>query len=112
MYVQERELEFLQFLDGLTGRLKPMRDAEKALRFALRDTREFFHAAHACLAVVQAGRPHAEIRFAMPKGVAWDRELLFRFIRYQHPPVADTMLLAPLRRRGRTWAAMALERRG
>ena len=111
MYVQERELEFLQFLDGLTGRLKPMRDAEKALRFALRDTREFFHAAHACLAVVQAGRPHADIRFAMPKGVPWDRELLFRFIRYQHPPVADTMLLAPLRRRGRTWAAMALERR-
>ena len=112
MYVQERELEFLQFLDGLAGHLKPMRDAEKAFRFALRGTREFFQAAHGCLAVVQAGRPHAELLFAMPKGVVWDHDLLFRFIRHQHPPVADTMLLAPIRRRGRTWAAMALARSG
>jgi two-component system, NtrC family, sensor kinase len=110
MDVHERELEFLQFLDGLTGHLKPMRDAEKALRFALRDTREFFQAAHGCLAVVPAGRQQAEILFAMPKRVAWDRDLLFRFIRHQHPHVADTMLLAPLRRRGRTWAVLALAR--
>ncbi len=112
MHLHERELEFLRFLDGLTGHLKPMRDPEKALRMALRDTREFFKAGHGCVAVVQAGRPGAELLFAMPRGGVWDHELLVRFIRHQHPRVPDNMLMAPLRRRGRTWAAMALARSG
>src|SRR4051794_5804871 len=112
MHLHDRELEFLQFLDGLAGHLKPMRDAAKALRFALRGTREFFQAEHGCVAVVQAGRSEAELLIATPKGTTWDRDLLFRFIRHQHPHIADTMLLAPIRRRGRTWAAMALGRSG
>jgi two-component system, NtrC family, sensor kinase len=112
MHAQERELEFLRFLDGLTGHLKPMRDAEKALRVALRDTREFFRAEQGCVAVVQGNRRRADLLFAMPKPGVWDHDLLFRFIRHQHPRIPDTMLVAPLRRRDRTWAALALARPG
>jgi two-component system NtrC family sensor kinase len=112
MHVQDGELEFLRFVDGLTGDLKPMRDAEKALRIALRKTREFFGATRGCLAVVEAGRSHAELMLGMPKGGSWDLDLLFRFIRHQHPYVPDNMIVSSLRRRGRTWGAMALVRSG
>jgi two-component system NtrC family sensor kinase len=111
-HAHDQELEFLQFMDDLGDHLTPMREPEKAVRYALRATRDFFGAERGCVAVVPAGRPEAELLFTMPKGAAWDRDLLFRFIRHQHPYVENTMLLAPLRRRGRTWAAIALARSG
>ena len=37
-----RELAALKFIDGLSAHLKDVREPHKALRHALRDTREFF----------------------------------------------------------------------
>jgi two-component system, NtrC family, sensor kinase len=108
----KRELAALKFLDGLTTHLKDVREPHKALRQALRDTREFFQATHACLATLQAGRPAADLLFTLPKQVDWDLGVLTRYIRHTHPPVQRDMLIASVRRRGGAWGAMALIRPG
>ena len=50
-----RELAALKFLDGLSTHLKDVREPHKALRHALRDTREFFGATDGCIATLRAG---------------------------------------------------------
>src|SRR5205809_512163 len=45
-----------------------------------------------------------------PADVAWDRNVLTRFIRHERPPVRVGMLIAPLRRRGAAWGALAVMR--
>src|SRR2546425_13127630 len=96
----KRELAALKFLDGLAAHLKDVREPQKALRHALRDTREFFQATHGCIATLHAGRPEAELRFTLPKHADWDLGVLTRYIRHTHPPVQRDMLIASLRRRG------------
>ena len=51
----QRELAALKFIDGLSAHLKDVREPHKALRHALRDTREFFRATHGCIATLRAG---------------------------------------------------------
>jgi two-component system NtrC family sensor kinase len=108
----QRELAALKFLDGLAAHLKDVREPHKALRHALRDTRDFFQAAHGCIATLHAGRPEAELRFTLPKRADWDLGVLTRYIRHTHPPVQRDMLIASLRRRGGAWGAIALIRPG
>src|SRR3989441_8330141 len=110
--VMKRELAALKFLDGLAAQLKDVREPDKALRHALRDTREFFQATHGCIATLHAGRPEAELRFRLPKHADWDLGVLTRYIRHTHPPVQRDMLIASLRRRGGAWGAIALIRPG
>ena len=110
--VMKRELAALKFLDGLAAQLKDVREPDKALRHALRDTREFFQATHGCIATLHAGRPEAELRFTLPKHADWDLGVLTRYIRHTHPPVQRDMLIASLRRRGGAWGAIALIRPG
>jgi two-component system, NtrC family, sensor kinase len=112
MLPPERELEFLKFLDRLSTHLKQMRDTRKALRHSLRDAREFLTATHGCLAVLQGGPPDAHLLFAIPKNGPWDLDVLARFIRHERPQIPDDLLIAPLRRRGGPWAALALMRPG
>jgi two-component system, NtrC family, sensor kinase len=112
MLPANRELAALKFLDGLAAHLKDMREPHKALRHALRDTREFFEAAHGCIATLHAGRPEADLLFALPKTGAWDLGVLTRYIRRPHPPAHSDMLLAPVQRRGGAWGAIALIRPG
>jgi signal transduction histidine kinase len=107
-----RELEFLRFLDSLGTHLRPMRDAQKALRHALRGMREFFKASHACVAVGRPGRLEADLLFAIPRSGPWDRSLLARFIDLRRPELGRDLLIAPLRRHGGTWGAMAFLRPG
>src|SRR5713101_1840248 len=108
----KRELAALKFLDGLAAHLKGVREPHKALRHALRDTREFFQATHGCIATLHAGRPEADLLFRLPKHADWDLGMLTRFIRHTHPPVQLDMLIAPVRRRGGAWGAIALIRPG
>ena len=68
----ERELAALKFIDGLSGHLTDVREPHKALRHALRDTREFFQATHGCIATLRAGRPEADLLFTVPKHTGWD----------------------------------------
>ena len=78
----ERELAALKFLDGLAAHLRDVREPHKALRHALRDTREFFQATHGCIATLHAGRPEADLLFTLPKHADWD----LRRVDALHPP--------------------------
>jgi signal transduction histidine kinase len=104
----ERELAALKFIDGLSGQLKDAREPHKALRHALRDTREFFGATHGCIAALRSGRPDPAILFAVPMPADWDLDVLGRYIRHTHPPIQPDMLIGSVRRRGGAWGAMAL----
>ncbi len=107
-----QELESLKFLDRLFTHLKRVQGSQKALRHVLRDAREMLEATHGCIAIVRDGGPRAQLLFAVPKDGDWDLDLLGRFIRHEHPPRKDDLLIAPLRRRGGAWAALAFTRRG
>ena len=108
----ERELAALKFIDGLSAHLKDVREPHKALRHALRDTRDFFRASHGCIATLRPGRPQAELLFKLPKAGEWNRDVLTRYIRHTHPPVQRDMLIGSVRRRGGAWGALALVRPG
>ena len=105
-----QELEFLKFLDSLSTQLRPMREPQKALLHALRETRVFFRAAHGCIAAAEAGRTEADLLFMLPKDGQWDLHLLGRFIRHDYPPIRSDLMMGPLRRRGGAWGAMAFMR--
>jgi len=108
----ERELAAFKFVDELSANLTDVRDPHKALRHALRDTREFFQATHGCIATLRAGRAEAELLFTLPKHRDWDLGVLTRYIRHTYPPVERDMLIGSVRRRGGAWGAMALVRSG
>jgi signal transduction histidine kinase len=103
-----RELAALKFIDGLSSHLRDVREAEKALRQALRETREFFSATYSCIAALRPGRAQADLLLTLPKHGDWDLEVLTRYIRHTHPPVQRDMLIGSVRRRGGAWGAMAL----
>jgi signal transduction histidine kinase len=106
----EHELAAFKFLDHLHAHLKAVREPQNALRYVLRETQEFFHASHGCVASLRPGRQRADVLFSIPKHGDWDLEHLTRFIRHSHPPVRDDLVVAPLRRRKAAWGAMALSR--
>lgn len=108
----ERELAAFKFIDELSSNLTDVREPHKALRHALRDTREFFQASHGCIATLRAGRPEADLLFTLPKRRDWDVDVLTRYIRHTYPPVQRDMLIGAVRRRGGAWGAMALVRSG
>jgi len=110
MVPMERELAALKFLDGLGVQLRNVREPLQALRLTLRAAREFFEAAQGCIAVFQAGRPHATLLLTLPRVASWDLDALTRFIKHEHPPVRPHMLLGPVRRRGGAWGAIAVMR--
>jgi len=72
MLAVQRELAALKFIDGLSAHLKDVREPHKALRHALRDTREFFRATHGCIATLRVGRADADLLFTLPKHADWD----------------------------------------
>src|SRR5262245_52546191 len=108
----ERELAALKFIEGLSAHLRDVREPHKALRHALRDTREFFDATHGCIAALRAGCSDADVLFTLPQRTDWDLGVLTRYIRHTHPPVQRDMLIGSVRRRGGAWGAIALVRPG
>jgi two-component system, NtrC family, sensor kinase len=105
-----RELAFLKFLDNLSRGLRSIREPRKALGHALRESRAFFQATHACIAVADAGEPLARLILTVPRQGTWDAEHIGRFIRRDRPPARGDLMLAPIRRRGAAWGAVALMR--
>src|SRR5262249_55189666 len=104
----QRELAALKFIDGLSAHLKDVREPHKALRHALRDTRDFFQAAQGCIATLRPGHSEADLLFTLPKRTEWDHGLLTRYIRPTTPPVTRDTLIGAVRRRGGAWGAIAL----
>ena len=110
MLSSSRELEFLKFLDNLSQYLRSTREPRKALTFVLRESRAFFQATSGCIAVAEAGEDDARILLAIPRTNNWDVRHIGRFIRHTRPPVRSDVMLAPIRRRGAAWGAMAFRR--
>lgn len=110
MPAADRELTFYRFLDGLGVVLRDMHESGRAVRHALRQTAAFFESDRGCVAVLDPGRPVADVRFQVPRADAWDVALLTGFIRHQHPAVPRGLMLRPIVRRGRAWAVLAVER--
>jgi two-component system, NtrC family, sensor kinase len=106
----QRELAAFKFIDDLSARLKDVREPHKALRHALRDTRDFYQAAHGCVATLGPGRQKADLLFTLPKQTDWDLDVLTRYIRDTHPPVQRDLLIGSVRRRGGAWGAIAFMR--
>ncbi|HKY32392.1 MAG TPA: HAMP domain-containing sensor histidine kinase [Candidatus Polarisedimenticolia bacterium] len=110
MPTDQRRLDLYVRLESLGAALKPMRDTGAAMRYTLRAAREFFRADAGCAAWLPHGEPAARVTFSLPAGAPWDEALLAAFIRETHPRVPGGFLLAPVRRRGRSWGALALSR--
>jgi two-component system, NtrC family, sensor kinase len=108
----ERELASLRFISDLSTRLRDLREPHKALRHAVRDTRDFFQTAFGCVATLGPGREKADILFTLPKQTDWDLDVLTRYIRHTRPPVQPDMLIGSVARRGGSWGAMAFVRPG
>ena len=104
----QREFAALKFIDGLSAHLRDVREPQKALRHALRDTRAFFQATHGCIATLRAGHAEADLLFTLPKRTDWDLTVLTRYIRHTHPPLQRDMLIGSVKRRGGAWGALAL----
>jgi signal transduction histidine kinase len=105
-----RELEAFKFLDSLSQYLRSTREPRKALAFVLRESRSFFRAASGCVAVAEAGEADAQVLLSLPREDNWDLHHIGRFIRHTHPPVRRDVIMAPIRRRGAAWGAMAFKR--
>jgi signal transduction histidine kinase len=110
MLTPSRELEFLKFLDKLSQDLRSIREPKKALGHAVKVSRAFFQADGGCVAVIEPGEREARMLLTVPREGSWDLEHIGRFIRHTHPPARSDLMMAPLRRRGAAWGAMAVIR--
>jgi two-component system NtrC family sensor kinase len=110
MLSPSRELEFLKFLDKLSQSLRAIREPRKALAHALRESRAFFRAGRGCVAIAEAGDPHARVLLEIPQDGGWDLHHIGSFIRHTRPPVRSDLMMAPIRRRGSAWGVIAFMR--
>jgi len=106
------QLELLRLQADLRSRLAGVHDVRKALVYGLRVTKELFDAGEGAIAALGPSRALADQLFAVPRDSEWDQELLTGYLAAARPQIPDDVLLAPVRRRGRNWAALALRGRG
>ena len=112
MVPPDRELDTLRFLDRLSGHLRGVQEPQHALRYVLREARDFLGADRGCVAVARDRQSPAQVIFGLPNSGEWDVELLARFIRVERPVRPADMAVVPITRRRRGWAALALVRDG
>ncbi|MEM1181670.1 MAG: hypothetical protein AAGM22_25225, partial [Acidobacteriota bacterium] len=104
------QLGFLKLQERLRSRLHDVHDPHKALVWTLRALKELFSADRAAVAVRHSGRPDAEISFSLPSDGEWDLELFGAYLDEAKPEIPSSLLLGPVKRRGRNWAVLVLER--
>ena len=108
----KRKLALYQILEAVPAQLELTSDPQKALRHGLHASMDFLQASHGCVARLLPGTDAPDILFGIPSGASWDGDLLAEFIRCRRPTIPANVLIAPLRRRGRAWGALALRREG
>jgi nitrogen-specific signal transduction histidine kinase len=96
------------FLDELKNNLRSVREDQNALRLSLRRTCEHFKVDDGCIGVLTPDRSQAELMSVVPRGGRWDLAFLAAFLRKQRPRIPPNMVIAPVHRRGRLWAVLAL----
>ena len=95
--------DLLPHLWRFRSQFREGRDAEKALRAALRLGLDFFGAQEGCVATVRPGSEEATISYPVPADGWWDRTMLAGFLRGDKVRVPPELMLARIRRHGRMW---------
>lgn len=105
------DIALLAFLDQLKNDLRAVREDLKAIRLALRRACEHFQVNDGCIAVTTPDRSRVELLSVMPRDGRWDLSCLSDFIQQRRPRISRNVIMAPVYRRGRLWAALALRGR-
>jgi two-component system, NtrC family, sensor kinase len=100
------------FLDELKNHLGAVREDQNALRLSLRRTCEHFKVEDGCIAIATPDGSRAELISVIPRGGKWDLVCLAAFLKTQRPRIPPNIIMAPVRRRGRLWAVLALRGQG
>jgi signal transduction histidine kinase len=106
------EIRLLRFLADLGTHLRGARDADAAIRFAVRAALEHFSADAACLAAATTPQSPAEAVFALPQNRAWDMQALTQAVRGDKVVTQPNLMFARIRRRDRRWGVLCLRRAG
>ena len=96
------------FLDELKSYLRAVREDQKALWLSLRRTCDHFKVGDGCIATLTPDGSRANLVSVIPRGGKWDLSLLAAFLQKQRPSLPSNIILAPVHRRGRLWAVLAL----
>jgi len=102
------DVAFWNFLDELKDSLRAVRENQNALRLSLRRTCEHFKVDDGCVALVKPGGSYAELLAVIPRAGKWDLAHLAAFLQKQRPRIPPNIIMAPIQRRGRLWAVLAL----
>ena len=106
--VTPRDLDLWIFLDELKSSLRAVREDQNALRLSLRRTCELFKVGDGCIATLTHDGSRAELISVIPRGGQWDLGLLSAFLQKQRADIPPNIIMAPVYRRGRSWAVLAL----
>lgn len=98
------------FLDELKNHLRAIRDDQRALTLSLRRTCEHFKIDDGCIAVLTPDGSRAELISMIPRGATWNLDFLAAFLQKQRVRIPPQVIMAPVNRRGRLWAVLALRR--
>jgi two-component system, NtrC family, sensor kinase len=96
------------FLDELRSSLRAVREEQNALRLSLRRTCELFKVLDGCIATLTHDGSRAEPISVIPRGGTWDLGLLSAFLQKLRADIPPNIIMAPVYRRGRLWAVLAL----
>ena len=102
---------FVRFQTEAVVHLDEVRDADRALKRALKIAREAFGADEACLATLRPGEGRARIYASLPGGALWKKEPFVPFLEGRRPRLSRTRLFASITRRTRAWGVLALRNR-
>ena len=102
------ELRRLRLTEDLRARLSAVRESRKIAHAGLRAALELFGASEGAIATLDPSRSGAETIYLTPAGSAWDDRLLADYLLGRRPPIPEHTLLAPVVRRERNWAVLAV----
>lgn len=105
-----REPQLFRLLYELRYVQTDMDDVATAIRSYHRVARRVFDVGRSCLVTLGADRRSVVRWLAAPSDSAWDEPMLAAFLRNERTTPPDDTIMAPVHRKGRLWAALALAR--
>jgi two-component system, NtrC family, sensor kinase len=106
--ITSSDIALWAFLDELKSYLRAVSDDQKALTLSLRRTCEHFKVDDGCIAILTPDGSRADLISVIPRGARWDLDLLAAFLQKQRARIPPNIIMAPVYRRGRLWAVLAL----
>src|SRR5215470_19735391 len=98
-HIRSTDIALSTFLDELKSYLRSVSDGQKALTHSLRRTCEHFGVVDGCIAVLASDGSRADLLSVIPRGAAWDLDLLAMFLRKQRIHIPQNIIMAPVNRR-------------